>query len=448
MSKKVTLATIADAVGVSRMTVSNAFSRPDQLSAELRTRILATAEEMGYCGPDPVARVLSTGRTGTVGVLLTDTLGYAFSDEVATQFLSGVADVLEEEALALTVLPSPRQLGQPGPVTTAMVDGLIVYSVDTDSPGLREARRRGIPLVFADQVPEAGVPGVVVDDRAGARAAARHIRSLGHRRVAVVVEAMGEEYGIVRGDTPVRHHVPVERLAGWREGLGTQRARAALHVNVPVNLREEGRIAAQKVLAEPVPPTAFLCLTDALAVGVMDELAARGLDVPGDVSVVGFDDSRLASWCSPTLTTVRQPVVEKGRTAARLLVEQLGLAGTVILATTPGPSSSFLPTELVIRDSTGQHQRSTTRREPAVNTTQQERPPCSPRPCSALGRDDLLKQARSALPDAPVVQAHPGTQGPARRLTADLLASAASSCTRLRPASAPATQSPNDLYSS
>ena len=355
MSNKVTLATIAQAVGVSRMTVSNAFSRPDQLSAELRQRILATAEELGYCGPDPVGRVLSTGRTGTVGVLLTDTLGYAFSDEVATQFLSGVAEVLENESLALTVLSSPRDLDQPGPVTTAMVDGLIAYSVDADSPGLRAARRRGVPLVFADQAPEAGIAGVVVDDRAGAEAAARHLRSLGHRRVALVVEAMGSDRGIVAPETPIRHYVPVERLAGWHAGLGAERRRRALHVNVAVNTREEGRMAAQLALGSPEPPTAFLCLSDALAVGVMDELAERGQSVPNDVSVVGFDDSRLASWCTPPLTTVRQPVREKGRCAARLLIDQLGLAGARPRTARRAASEHVsLSTELVVRESTGQ----------------------------------------------------------------------------------------------
>ncbi|HXV92727.1 MAG TPA: LacI family DNA-binding transcriptional regulator, partial [Pseudonocardia sp.] len=90
-----TLQTIADRAGVSRMTVSNAFSRPDRLSPAVRERVLAIAEELGYAGPDPAARTLSTGRSRTVGVLFTDQLTYAFADPVATTFLSGVASVLE-----------------------------------------------------------------------------------------------------------------------------------------------------------------------------------------------------------------------------------------------------------------------------------------------------------------------------------------------------------------
>jgi hypothetical protein len=110
---KVTLQSIADRVGVSRMTVSNAFSRPDQLSADLRAKILAAADELGYVGPDPAARALARGRTGSVGVLLTDQLSDAFRDQVATEFLSSIADALTREGLALTLLTSGDVVGAP-----------------------------------------------------------------------------------------------------------------------------------------------------------------------------------------------------------------------------------------------------------------------------------------------------------------------------------------------
>ena len=101
---RVTLQTIADRLGISRMTVSNAFSRPDQLSDSLRKRVLAAAEELGYVGPDPAARALARGSTGAVGILLTDSLKYAFTDEVATNFLGAVADELAPSGRALTLL--------------------------------------------------------------------------------------------------------------------------------------------------------------------------------------------------------------------------------------------------------------------------------------------------------------------------------------------------------
>ena len=101
---RVTLQTIADQVGVSRMTVSNAFSRPDQLSAKVRDRVLAVAEELGYAGPDPAARALASGTAGTIGVLLSETLTYSLTDEVAMAFLAGISDELAPTGLSLTLL--------------------------------------------------------------------------------------------------------------------------------------------------------------------------------------------------------------------------------------------------------------------------------------------------------------------------------------------------------
>ena len=130
---RVTLQTIADRLGVSRMTVSNAFSRPDQLSAELRQRILDAAAELGYVGPDPAARALARGTTGAVGVLLTDSLQYAFTDEVATGFLAAVADELAETGLALTLLTSNGRDDDVIPARDVAIDGALVYSCQSDS---------------------------------------------------------------------------------------------------------------------------------------------------------------------------------------------------------------------------------------------------------------------------------------------------------------------------
>src|SRR5581483_10745379 len=130
---KTTLATLAETLGVSRSTVSNAFSRPDQLSASLRERILAAADQLGYEGPSAAAASLRTGRTDTVGVLFTDSLGYAFTDPVSGLFLSGVAEAAETAGLALTVLSNLRGARRSA-LSKAMLDGLIVYSVDEDSP--------------------------------------------------------------------------------------------------------------------------------------------------------------------------------------------------------------------------------------------------------------------------------------------------------------------------
>ena len=151
------------------MTVSNAFSRPDQLSAALREKILATAAELGYAGPDPAARTLARGATGTVGILFHGTPRYAFSDEFAARFLAVIAEELGHGGLALTLLPNagtPEVL----PVRDVAMDGAIIYSCSTTESSFGWLRKRRLPLVLVDE-PDDGDLGayssVNVDDRAG-----------------------------------------------------------------------------------------------------------------------------------------------------------------------------------------------------------------------------------------------------------------------------------------
>ena len=161
---RVTLQTIADQVGVSRMTVSNAFSRPDQLSATLRDRILAVAEELGYGGPDPAARALASGSAGAVGVLLSDTLTYSLTDEVAMAFLAGISGELAPGGVSLTLL-SAAPPGRAVPARDVAIDGAIVYSCNPTSHAVSWLMRRRLPLVFVDQAPAPGIASINIDDR-------------------------------------------------------------------------------------------------------------------------------------------------------------------------------------------------------------------------------------------------------------------------------------------
>jgi len=339
------LQTIADEVGVSRMTVSNAFSRPDQLSPALRERILGVADRLGYCGPDPAARTLSSGQSGTVGVLFTDTLSYAFSDEVATTFLAGVAGVVEREGIGLTILSAPRT-GPDTAVARAVVDGLMIYSVDANSAGLQVARRRGLPLVLVDQAPEDGIPSVNVADRAGARAAAEHLIRLGHRHLGFVIEALGTETVLVDAGVEPPHYVVSERLAGWRDACTEAGLPPPVVANAAANSRADGAAAATLILEADPRTTALLCLTDTMALGALVAARVRGLRVPAELSVVGFDDMRAAAHADPPLTTVCQPVTEKGHVAAQLLLDRLTKPDADL-------ASTVLPIELVIRGSAG-----------------------------------------------------------------------------------------------
>jgi DNA-binding LacI/PurR family transcriptional regulator len=330
---KVTLQDIADVVGVSRMTVSNAFSRPEKLSEALRTTILETATHLGYGGPDPSARALARGRAGTVGLLLTDTLGDAFRDPVSAEFLVSVGDALAERSLALTLVSTA---GDDPPLGRNLpMDGAIVYVCDPTRVDLGWLRRRGTPVVTVDQLPTPGVPAVNVDDAAGARAAAQHLLDLGHRRVGLVNLA---------GEGSAQNQPAAQRGLGWREVLST----AGVD---PVEVRARFRPATEayhvvhELLEGPDHPTALLCFSDAFAAQAVRAAADLDLRVPDDLSVVGFDDADFAPTFRPALTTVRQQVGDKARAAVAAL--------TTMLEDGEPESRVVLSTELVVRESTG-----------------------------------------------------------------------------------------------
>lgn len=339
--KQPTLATVAAAVGVSRMTVSNAYNRPDQLSPALRERVLAAAAELGYSGPNPIARTLSRGETGSIGLVLDYPLTAALTDPATQLFLHGVAAGLEERALGLSLVP---QMGgrEAALVKSALVDGFIVYCTPEDDPRLQAIYDRNLPYVLVDYAPRPGRRTVGIDDRGAARATAEHLLSLGHRRFGVIVGGdVAEPTGRAAQAAAVRY-VEVERLTGWGAALD---AAGVDWGEVPIGtatdfVRETGRRAAAALLDRAARPTAIITLSDELALGVLEAAAERGIAVPGDLSVAGFDDIPEAAFSSPKITTVRQPHDRKGSEAVRLLLE--GAADESVL----------LPTELVVRAST------------------------------------------------------------------------------------------------
>ena len=348
---RVTLQTIADQVGVSRMTVSNAFSRPDQLSASLRQTILDAAKELGYVGPDPAARALARGTTGAVGVLLTPgSLQYSFRDDVATGFLGAIAGEVTPTGMSLTLLTAATD-GEIVPARDVPMDAALVYSCDPDMTAVDWLTRRKLPLVFVDQDPRPGTPSVNVDDRGGARAAAQHLVDLGHRRIAVLIAVVGSESGIVADpavEARTMKRVSRERLLGYLDALGPAGIEPVVHRQRESD-DEQAYDAATALLTGEDRPTAVLCFSDVVASGVYRAAEELGLDVPADLSVVGFDDSPLARRLRPQLTTVHQDVAEKGRVAASALRSALEHAKN---GTKPRTRHVVLPTQLVVRAST------------------------------------------------------------------------------------------------
>ena len=339
-----TLASLAAELGVSRTTVSNAYNRPDQLSAPLRARVLEAARRLGYPGPDPVARSLRTRKAGAVGLLLTEALSYAFRDPAATGFLEGLALACEQAGQGLLLVPvSPEQVDVTA-VHQAGVDGFVVYSVREDDPHFLAVLERPVPTVVCDQpIGVEGVDRVGVDDRAGMLALTRHLTALGHRRVGVLCMrlAAGRNDGPASPERQAAATYPVQRdrLGGIRDGLAEVGVDWA---DVPVHERFEhsvdaGQDAAAQLLAAHPEVTAVVCTSDILALGALRHAAERDLAVPDQLTVTGFDGVPEAERAG--LTTVRQPVLEKGRVAGELLLER---------GDRNRPRRVTLPTELVV----------------------------------------------------------------------------------------------------
>lgn len=342
-SGKPTLQTVADRVGVSRMTVSNAYSRPDQLSSAMRQRILDAAGELGYLGPDPAARALKCGSAKAVGIILPRSLRSAFTEGVVSTLLGAMVEELAPTGLAVTLFGASSDAATVS-VRDVAVDGALVCSAD--APGVAWLKQRGTPLVFVDQAPEPGYSSVNIDDRGGARAASQHVVNLGHRRVGIVISGPGIPTGIVADPAALSpSHLLGERLQGWFEPL---QARAI----TPTVAGSQGSAydVARAMLSRPDRPTAVLCFTDNRAHDVAAAAADLGLRIPEDLSVVGFDDTPVARSMRPGLTTVRQDVEEKGRTAAAELRVAIEAAGQ---GTTARVRHVVLPVTLIVRGSTG-----------------------------------------------------------------------------------------------
>jgi DNA-binding LacI/PurR family transcriptional regulator len=345
--RRPTLDQVAQAVGVSRATV---YNRPDQLSAQLRVRVLREAKRLGYPGPDPTARSLATSRTGAIAVLLGAGLSAAFSDPALSVTLDALATVVDAEEKALLLLPGADGDGpRADRVLAAQADVAVAYSLADGARALRAVRQRGLPLVIIDQPSSRGAAMVRVADKAGAVAAAQHLLDLGHRRFGILsascLGAAAEGPLSVTQARAIKVRHARERLAGYWETLAAAGIPAE---SVPIWETSglsiaDAQPAALGLLNRTPRPTALLCMSDQLALAALAVAAQLGIDVPGELSVVGYDDAPPASWSG--LTTVHQDLVGKGRLAGELALR--------LLTGARAASPEVLPVELVVRGSTG-----------------------------------------------------------------------------------------------
>ena len=333
---RVTINDIARISGYSKTSVSFAFNDPGRISEKARNRILTIAEELGYI-PDPVARNLTLRRHGTIGLLLPETISLAFLNSHLSQIVQGIGEVCEREGHSLTLIPPVRESVLEG-VRSAAVDGLITVGLEPGMETVELIRQRHLPFVTIDGRVGGGFPVVGIDDREAARAIMRHVLQLGHRSLAVICFVDEPQ---LAGPSQVKG----ERLTGYREALselddGEYRSARFWETESSCT---GGREIAEEILDAGEWPTAIVAMSDVIALGVLEHLANRGVSVPGEVSLVGFDDIPEARLVGPQLTTISQHGFEKGQTAANLLMR--------LIAKEQAESHIVLDTRLVVRES-------------------------------------------------------------------------------------------------
>jgi len=331
---RVTIADVASAAGVSKTAVSFAFNNPERLGQATLDRVLGVAHDLGYT-PHPAARALSTRRSGTIGVLIPQRLSTVFANPFLSELIQGLGELCEEHDLTLLLVP-PLDGSLEGAIRQASVDGFISLGLSPDDRALEVLDRIGIPTVLVDSEGSPRHPAVNVDDEGGAHAAARHLLELGHRRLAIIVLPPARSQ---LDSTPTA----VRRLAGYLAAIHEAGAPEPHTVVAGISVVAGSR-AYESLPKGRQRPTGVLAMSDMSAIGVVVEAKQAGLNVPADLSVVGFDDVPASAWTSPPLTTVRQPIVEKGRVAARLLIQRM--KGRSVESPAP------LTTSLIVRNST------------------------------------------------------------------------------------------------
>jgi LacI family transcriptional regulator len=330
-TRDVTIFDVADEAGVSYSTVSRVINNKDHVSPEKRERVLRAMAQLGYVANEQ-ARSLAGGASRVVG-LLVDSLSSSYMDEI----IRGIDEALDAENYDLMLYTTHRRKTKESAyvtkLTRKLADGLLLILPRNASAYLNTLHQRRFPHVLIDYFSDGqNVPSVSATNFRGAYDAMTYLLSLGHRRIGFITGNM--EFGCAR-----------ERLDAYKAALNDHGLPLKEELICEGDfMQPQGYQCAQTLLSLPQPPTAIFASNDMMAFGVMEAARERGWRLPEDLSIVGFDDIPQAAHVHPTLTTVRQPLEEMGRSAARLLLQY-------IAEPTAEVERIELSTELILRES-------------------------------------------------------------------------------------------------
>jgi LacI family transcriptional regulator len=301
---------VAERAGVSVTSVSHVINKTRPVSYELRERVLAAMEELGY-QPNRLARSLRSGKTQIIGTIVPDS-----ADPFFAEVARGIEDTAFENGYSLILCNSDANLSKEAFYTDVLVekrvDGIVFLAVGVSTERILDLQQRGMPVVVVDrELPGANVDLVVADNAGGGWSATCHLIDLGHRRI-----------GYIAGPSDLT--LSEYRHTGYCKAL----EETGIAPDEDLVTRgafdfESGYKAAHQLLAKSKRPTAIFACNDLMAIGAICAAVELGLQVPQDLSVVGYDDVPLASYSNPPLTTIAQPIYDLGVVAASLLLERL-----------------------------------------------------------------------------------------------------------------------------
>ncbi len=334
---KTTISDIARQAGVSKTSVSFAFNDPARLPDDTVQRILKIANDLGYF-PNPVARSLTSKRTGNIGVLFPQPLPDILANPYTTELLRGIGTACGRTGYNL-LLVSPMLGNMRHAVSGAVVDGFLAIGLEHHKPTVELLDQRGVPYVMVDSEAAPNVVSVNIDDAGGAYQAMRYVLERGHRQIAILGIASGKHGRFTTYVGTLRNRVSGYRAALNEFGLDIdgEYVRLIECTCTP----EGGRNGFAYCWADR--PSVIVAMADTIAIGALEAARAAGVHVPDELSIIGFDDLPTAKLTNPTLTTIHQPIGEKGEYAAYQLLE-------ILTGNTPTAQYTF-PTHLVERAS-------------------------------------------------------------------------------------------------
>lgn len=332
----ITIEDIASLAAVSRSTVSRVLNNHPSVRPAVRDRVLQVIREQNYA-PQAAARSLASARTDTIGLLIPRSAADSLADPFIATMIQALFEASAQQGYFVMIGMLTADM-EPNFYERILrgrhFDGLIMFSSDIDDPILPLLIKDGGPLVLIGRHPYfSNVAFVDVENREAARAAVMHLVSVGHRSI-----------GLINGQ--LQMEVAQARRDGYKQALLEAGIPIAPELMVEGYFREDAGYRAMLQLLElPHPPTAVFAASDAMALGALQAIRHRGLLVPEDVAVVGFDDLSIAAYATPPLSSVHQPIGEMGARAVQLVIDQIrGNEET---------TSVRLPAHLVVRESSG-----------------------------------------------------------------------------------------------